>query len=234
MIDPIVFLPGLQSDHRSWVYQIAHFQNRHPVIVAEGFHNQDSLAGMARIILPQLPERFHLVAWSMGGYVAFQLLPEIADRLLSLALIATSARADSAQSTRNRHRQIEVARRKGIGFLNRANQALNCVDASLLDTPPFRAMTDAAVEIGLEAYEKQQKAIIAREDATDRLALITCPTVVIVGDADTTTPPEEARIIHNTIAGSTFHEIPASGHSVPLEKPTQVNQLIDAVIAQGK
>ncbi|MFN3169565.1 MAG: alpha/beta fold hydrolase [Hyphomicrobiales bacterium] len=233
MTDPIVFLPGLQSDHRSWVHQIAHFEKSHRVIVVEGFHDQDSLAGMAGIIMPQLPERFHLVAWSMGGYVTFQLLPQIAAQLLSLTLIATSVRADSAESTRNRHRQIEVARSKGMAFLNRTNQVLNCVDPSLLDTPAFHAMTDAAVEIGLEAYERQQKAIIAREDARDHLALVTCPAVIIVGEADTTTPPAEARFIHATMPGSTLHEIPASGHCVPLEQPVQVNRLIETVIAKG-
>jgi len=129
---------------------------------------------------------------------------------------------------------MAIAQKKGIGFVNRTNLALNCTDPTLLDTPAFRGMTDAAVEVGLEAYEKQQKAIIARNDMLDRLALVMCPTTIIVGKSDTTTPPEEARALHNAMPGSELHEIAASGHCVPLERPMQVNQLIETVIANGE
>lgn len=226
MLDPIVFLPGLQSDHRSWVHQLKHFERTRPVMVPSGYLDGESLAGMAALIEPQLPERFHLVAWSMGGYLAFQMLPRMAERLASLTLIATSARADTVESTRNRHRRIAIAQARGMRVANRDSLSASCVDQSLLDTEPFKVVNDAAVEIGLEAYKRQQAAIIARPSSLDQLQFVQCPTLVIVGEADQTTPPEEARIIHSAIQGSTLQVVPNCGHCVPMENPKLVNELI--------
>lgn len=227
MDEPIVFLPGLQSDHRSWVNQLAHFADRRATLVPSGYHACASLPEMAAIIEPQLPDRFHLVAWSMGGYLAFEMLPRIAGRIASMILIATSARADTPESTRNRLEQIAIAETQGIGVANRNSLSASCVDPGLVDTDVFAAINDAAVEIGLDAYKAQQTAIIGRRDALDRLSLVRCPSLVIVGEGDTTTPPGEAHVIHAGIAGSILEILPNCGHCAPLEKPARINELID-------
>lgn len=233
MHDPIVFLPGLQSDHRSWVHQLTHFERTGPVMVPSGYLGGESLADMASMIEPQLPERFHLVAWSMGGYLAFQMLPRVVHRLASLILIATSAREDTAESTRNRHRRIAIAEARGMRVANRDSLSASCFDQSLLDTEPFKVVNDAAVEIGLDAYKRQQAAIIARPNSLDQLRLVRCRTLVIVGEADQTTPPQEAQIIHSAIPGSKLHLVPDCGHCVPMEKPKLVNDLIGNWIADA-
>ena len=227
MHEPIVFLPGLQSDHRSWVNQVAHFADKHATLIPSGYHACDSLAGMAAIIEPQLPDRFHLVAWSMGGYLAFEMLPRIARRIASLVLIATSARADTPESTRNRLEQIAIAETHGMAVANRNSLAASCVDPSLVDSDVFAAVNDAAVEIGLDAYKAQQTAIIGRRDALDRLNLVQCPSLVIVGEGDTTTPPDEAQVIHAGIAGAALEILPGCGHCAPLETPARINRLIE-------
>ena len=233
MPEPIVFLPGLQSDHRSWVNQLRHFEGKRETLVPSGFHSCESLAAMAAVIEPQLPERFHLVPWSMGGYLAFEMLPRIAERIVSMVLIATSARADTSQSTQQRYEQIAIAEAHGIRVANRNSLAASCLDQSLLNTEAFRAVNDAAVEIGLAAYRAQQAAIIGRRDATDRLGLVRCPTLVVVGETDTTTPPSEARAIHAGIAGSILEILPGCGHCPPMEKPTRINQLIERWAARA-
>ena len=233
MPEPIVFLPGLQSDHRSWVNQLRHFEGKRETLVPAGFHSCDSLVDMAAVIEPQLPERFHLVPWSMGGYLAFEMLPRIAERIVSMVLIATSARADPSENTRLRRMQIALAETEGIRVANRNGLSASCVDQELLETEAFRAVNDAAVEIGLAAFKAQQSAIIARPDALDRLGLVRCPTLVVVGEADTTTPPSEARVIHAGIAGSTLEILPDCGHCPPMEKPARVNQLIEHWVARA-
>ena len=227
MHEPIVFLPGLQSDHRSWVNQLAHFSDKRATLVPSGYHACATLADMAAIIEPQLPDRFHLVAWSMGGYLAFEMLPRITRRVASLVLIATSARADTPESTRNRLQQIAIAETQGMAMANRNSLSASCVDPRRIDTEVFAAVNDAAVEIGLDAYKAQQGAIIGRRDALDRLRLVRCPSLVIVGEGDTTTPPSEAQVIHTGIAGSTLEILPDCGHCAPLETPARINELIE-------
>src|SRR5690606_18055423 len=106
---PLVLLPGLQSDHRSWVHQLRHFEGRREVIVPRGQQFCDSLEAMADSVIAQLPRRFHLVAWSMGGYIAFEMLPRIRERLVSLMLVDTTARPEKPEDTARRLEMIAKA-----------------------------------------------------------------------------------------------------------------------------
>ena len=51
MRETIVLLAGLQSDHRSWTYQIEHLKGRYDVIVPEGHHALGSIPEMAQRVL---------------------------------------------------------------------------------------------------------------------------------------------------------------------------------------
>lgn len=227
MPEPLVLLPGLQSDHRSWVNQTRYFSPSRQVIVPQRHQHCDTMAAMCEQVLEQLPRRFHLVAWSMGGYIALQLLPQLAGRLLSLTLVSTSARPEDAASTSRRMDILALAEREGMAVSNRRTMSQACLDFDAID-PDIRAgLRDASVELGLEAYRGQQRAIINRPDSRDMLKLVDCSTLVLVGDRDSVTPPECAREIHEGIPGSRFVVIANCGHCAPLEHPALVNALLE-------
>lgn len=225
MPEPLVLLPGLQSDHRSWVHQIRHFEQQREVIVPYGHQFRDSIADMADSVLEQLPERFHLAAWSMGGYIAFQMLEKIRDRLASLILVSTSARPEDAASTPRRFELIALAEKEGMAVSQKLSISQSCLDAGGLDPASRKGIYQAAVDIGLEAYKGQQRAIINRPDTRSTLSSIDCPTLVIVGASDTVTPPDCAREIHAAIAGSRLEIVADCGHCAPLEYPDLTNRL---------
>jgi len=226
MPEPLVLLPGLQSDHRSWVNQTRHFSPSRQVIVPQRHQHCDTIAAMGERVLEQLPPRFHLAAWSMGGYIALQLLPQLAERLLSLTLVSTSARPEDPASTARRMEILDLAEREGMAVANRRSMSQACLDFDAI-APDIRAgLRDASVELGLGAYRGQQRAIINRPDSRGMLKLVDCPTLVLVGDQDTVTPPECAREIHEAIPGSRFTLIANCGHCAPLEYPALINELL--------
>lgn len=226
MPEPIVLLPGLQSDHRSWVFQTRHFSPSRPVIVPQQHQHCDTIAAMADTVFDQLPPRFHLAAWSMGGYIAFPLLQRLKGRLLSLTLVSTSARPEDPASTARRMDILGLAEREGMAVSNRQTMTQACLDFDAID-PDIRAgLRDASVELGLDAYRGQQRAIINRPDSRGLLNLVDCPTLVIVGDHDSVTPPECAREIHAAIPGSRFALIANCGHCAPLEHPDLINAML--------
>jgi len=47
---------------------------------------------------------------------------------------------------------------------------------------------DMGEDIGVEAFVRQQTAIISRADSRPTMAWIKCPTLVLTGDADNTIP----------------------------------------------
>lgn len=226
MPEPLVLLPGLQSDHRSWVNQTRYFSPSRQVIVPQRHQHCDTIAAMADRVLEQLPPRFHLAAWSMGGYIALQLLPQLAGRLLSLTLISTSVRPEDPASTARRMEILELAEREGMAVSNRRTMSQACLDFEAVDSEVRAGLRDASVELGLEAYRRQQRAIINRPDSRDMLRLVDCPALVLVGDHDTVTPPECAREIHEAIPGSRVRVLDNCGHCAPLEHPLLINELL--------
>jgi pimeloyl-ACP methyl ester carboxylesterase len=79
-----------------------------------------------------------------------------------------------------------------------------------------------AAETGVEAFFRQQQAIIGRPDSRPGLGAIKCPTLVLVGDGDEATPPELAREIAGAIGGARLVVIPDCGHLSTLEQPERV------------
>ena len=67
-------------------------------------------------------------------------------------------------------------------------------------------------------------AMAERPDSMSLLSLITCPTLVIVGEEDGTTPPSEARFMAQGIPGARLSIIPGAGHISNLEQPDLFNQ----------
>lgn len=227
MPEPLVLVPGLQSDHRSWVNQTRHFEPSRQVIVPQRHQHCDTIEDMCERVHEQLPERFHLVAWSMGGYIALQLMPQLQQRLLTLTLVSTSARPEDPDSTRRRMEILALAEREGMAVSNRQTMTQACLDFDAID-PEIRAgLREASVELGLEAYRGQQRAIINRPDSRAMLQFVRCPTLVLVGDNDTVTPPECAREIHDAVPNSHLVIIENCGHCAPLEQPVLTNRLIE-------
>jgi len=62
-----------------------------------------------------------------------------------------------------------------------------------------------------------------RPDSTPLLGGIHVPTLVMVGEEDTLTPPAMSEQMHQAISGSTLVTIPGAGHLANLERPRAFN-----------
>jgi pimeloyl-ACP methyl ester carboxylesterase len=82
-----------------------------------------------------------------------------------------------------------------------------------------RLMAD---ENGVEAFVRQQTAIIGRADSRPDLAAIACPTLVVVGEGDELIAPENSAEIADGIRGARLVTIADCGHLSTLERPAQV------------
>ena len=61
---------------------------------------------------------------------------------------------------------------------------------------------------------------------------IDVPTLIIVGQEDVATPVDEARKMHDAIAGSTLEIIEGAGHLSNLERPAAVNHVMSEFIGR--
>jgi pimeloyl-ACP methyl ester carboxylesterase len=222
---PLLLVPGLNCSARLFGEQIPALWRLGPVTVAD--HTRDeTMPAIAERILASSPPRFALIGLSMGGYIAFEMLRRAPGRVSRLALLDTSARAD---------RPDQSALRDGrISLTLSGRYAQVCEEQFPLVVHPERR-NDAVLrqlvltmnaEVGPEAYVRQQRAIKGRPDSRPGLAAIRCPTVVLVGDSDASTPPDLAREIAAGIPGSHLVVIPQCGHLSTLERPEAVNQAL--------
>ena len=91
---PLVLVPGLLNDANLWSAQIGGLGDIAAMQVAD--HTRfDSLDAIARSVLAAAPVRFALAGLSMGGYIALAILRLAPLRVTRLALLDTSARADT-------------------------------------------------------------------------------------------------------------------------------------------
>lgn len=222
---PLILLPGLLCDTALWRGQVDDLADIAAPSVAD-MTRDDSVAAMARRVLAAAPPRFALAGLSMGGYVAQEIMRQAPERVERLALLDTSARADTAEQTARRRGLIELAEKgefRGVTprllpvFLHPSRLE----DAAL--TGAVRAMTE---RVGKDAFLRQQNAIMARPDSRPSLAAIQCPTLVLCGRDDQLTPLELSEEIAALIRGARLAIVENCGHLSTMERPWEVSVLM--------
>jgi len=219
----LVLVPGLLCTGALWAPQIAALSDIADCVVADHMHH-DTMTGIARSILAAAPPRFALAGLSMGGYIACEIIRQAPERVERLALLDTGSRADTPERSAARRALIAAVEREGAG---RAQELLlpslihpsRLTDKALVDT-----VMQMGLDVGMEAFKRQQEAIIGRPDNRPLLAAIRCPTLVLVGAQDVLTPPELAREIADGIAGARLVIVPECGHLSTLEQPEAVSR----------
>jgi pimeloyl-ACP methyl ester carboxylesterase len=219
--------PGLLNDGRVFAPQVAVLGDRADIVIAD-VAAHDSIVGMASAALARAPARFALAGFSMGGYVAFEMLRQAPERVTRLALLDTSARPDTPQQTAQRQallRMAEIGRFRGVTprLLPRLVHARHIEDPGV--SGPIFAM---AADIGRDGFLRQQVAIMGRPDSRPLLAAVAVPTLVLCGRDDQLTPPVLSQEMADAIAGATPVFLDTCGHVSPLEQPEAVTAALAA------
>jgi pimeloyl-ACP methyl ester carboxylesterase len=222
---PVVLIPGVLCSARLYAAQIPSLWTCGPVMVADHTRD-DTLQAIARRILAAAPTRFALVGLSMGGYISFEMLRQASARVVKLALLDTTARGETPEASAARRAQMVQAAAGQLTEVadmqfERLVHPQRRVDVSLREVN--RQM---AQDVGAEAFVRQQTAIIGRAESRPILTDIRCPTLVLVGEADTLTPPDRAAEMANGIAGARLVTVPDCGHLSPIERPEAVTHAL--------
>lgn len=222
---PVVLIPGLLASVRLFAAQLPELWRRGPVMVAD--HTRDaSMEAIARRILASAPPRFALAGLSMGGYVAFEILRQAPSRVARLALLDTSARADTPEATAMRHAQMALAANGRLGEVVE-QQFVRTVHPLHRNDPQLREVNRLMAEdVGPEAFARQQTAIMGRPDSRATLAAIECRTLVLVGEQDELTPLDRAVEMAHGIRGAQLVTVPECAHLSTLEKPREVTRAL--------
>jgi pimeloyl-ACP methyl ester carboxylesterase len=240
---PVLFLHAFPLGLFMWDDQVAALETRRRLVrfdargfggtpVGDGPLTMDRIADDAVALLDHLGVETAVVAGcSMGGYAAFAMVRRHPRRIRALVLQNTRATADTYEARKNRGVLAERVLTEGAGvaadaFLPKLLGETTHRDRSeretrlrerILENPP-RGIADALLGLG------------ARADSVPTLGAVSVPTLVIVGDEDTLTPPSDAETMHAGIRGSRLETIRGAGHLSNLENPEDYNRILGAFL----
>ena len=223
----VLLVHGILTDYRAWNDVAERLSGSYRVLRYDLRGHGESGASPAPYTLEQLADdvaglldalklqRVHLVGSSLGGMIGQQVGIRHGRRLLSLTLANTAAVQGAPGAWDER---AAIARASGVtaledgmlqrwftpGFVRRAPQEIARIKAIM-------------AEVSVEGFVGCANAVRDLSQL-QLLAKIDVPTLVIAGDEDKATPPEQARQIVDAIAGARLVTLHAA-HQAAIEQP---------------
>jgi 3-oxoadipate enol-lactonase len=240
----LVLLHAFPLSRDAWKRQIIVLQNHFRVIAPSmrgfggttPFRSTPSIEQMADDVAALLDalaikEPVALAGLSMGGYVSMQFARKYPQRLRGLVLCDTRAEADSDEARVKRGELIEFAQ------THTTREVAERMLTSLLGETTRREHPGVAEEVLRIATPQPRETVIAalqalrdRADARPFLASIQVPSLVIVGEEDTLTPPAVAQSMASQLPQAEYVVVPRAGHLSNLEQPEQFTTALEAFL----
>jgi pimeloyl-ACP methyl ester carboxylesterase len=168
---------------------------------------------------------------SMGGYLAFALLRHAPNYVRALVLADTRPQADTPEGLAGRRKMLELVRAKGPDAVADEMIPKLLGETSRAGRPAIvervRTLTKAN---SADSIAGAIQALMSRPDSTPLLETIRVPTLILVGEEDTVTPPALSEEMHAKIAGSELVRIPQSGHLSSLERADAFNAALTSFL----
>lgn len=238
---PVVFLHGLTGSRWSWEPQLDGLSADRSVLAwdAPGYGQSAALSsdvsfnGFADAVIRCAHEagidRFHLVGLSFGGMIAQYAALRHPDRLVSLALVATSPKfgfdgVTTPESWRAARLAPLDAGQQPRDF---APVVIRAISGPSISDEALAGQIRAADLVSADALRTAIDVLITH-DTRHLLDQITTPTLCIAGALDAETPPAYVAFLAERIPDATMTVLPGVGHLVNVEAPDDVNQLLAA------
>ena len=216
---PLLLLPGLICDAHIWAPQTDALRAQRQIVAVDGYGESDSLEAMAEHALANAPERFIVIGHSMGGRVALEILRRVPDRVVGLGLISTGVHSPKPNEAEGRFALLARGVEEGMDALIDAWLPPMVWEPNHLQPGLMEGLQAMCQEAGLDSYERQIRALLARPEVESLLPTINCPVLVATGAHDAWASPAQHEGFAAHIPNARLVIIPGAGHMVPLEQP---------------
>ena len=173
-------------------------------------------------------DRVVLGGLSMGGYVVMAFQRRHPERVAALVLADTKAGADPPQARDNRER-IATAVTEDPSSTVLVDEVLPTLlgPTTVAERPLVTGRVKGLVQAApASAVAWAQRAMAGRPDSFDTLRVVDVPTLVIVGEEDALSPPDDARAMADAVTGARLVILPRAGHLSALECPEEFNAAV--------
>jgi 3-oxoadipate enol-lactonase len=241
--ETVLFIPGLGMREATWGMHAEVISRGRRALTMDPRGSGDSdtpdsaytsatvVADVAAVLDDAGVDAVHVVGQSMGGMIAQDFALACPDRVRSLTLVSTYARADEWS------RGIMLARRRmidagGLELQFAISIHLVFSPRSFRDHRAFIASLQerlAASPPVLHAYLRQIDYVL-QHDATPRLHEIGRPTLVVAGGHDVLTSAIQNRELADAIPGARYEEFADASHGLIWEEPERFADVLTAFL----
>lgn len=230
---PVVLIHGFPLNHQIWEPVLPILSEKVNVILpdlrghgrspaTDGIYPMRLMAeDIARLLDKLEIEKAILVGHSMGGYVALAFAHAYPNRLSGLGLIASQAADDSPEKRQDRYKSASYVKRYGL------KRILSEMPQKLTSNPGFyEKLTEIIKSTPTSGVIGALMGMAERENATEWLPKILCPTVVVHGKKDSIVPEWRGKTMVQLLNRGWLVEIEEAGHLPMMETPEIVAEAI--------
>ena len=238
---PLLMIHALGADSEMWEAQMPVLSSMRKVVMVDLPGHGNSIAGSGPYRIRDLGEdildvatkagadEFDLCGMSLGGLISIWIAGHSPERVMSLMASNTAARIGSEEIWQAR---IDAVTDGGMSAVS--EQAL------------ARFFTSSFASEHPDVFDRTSRTLLATDpggyaaccaalrdaDLRELVEAIRCPTLVIGGGEDISTPPDESVWLHEHIPGSTLHILDGAPHFANLEHPEAWIEMVREFLAE--
>ncbi len=237
---PVVFIHGFPFSHKMWTFtggQTEALAQTNRVIAYDVRGHGESEIGSGQYTIEFFVDDLfglldHLkihkavfVGLSMGGYIALRAVERNPERFAGLVLCDTRSDGDTNEAKIKRASAMKNLFSGGVrAYADDYVKNVFAAESLTSKSDAVKLIQSTIEKTSPAAIAGTLLALSARTDTTNSLSSIKCPTLVIVGENDTLTPPSVSEAMKNKIPNAKFAVIPNAAHMSNLENPEIFNK----------
>jgi pimeloyl-ACP methyl ester carboxylesterase len=201
----IVLLHGFLENQSMWDNYIATFSKKNRIITIDllghgeteclGYvHTMEDNADAVHAVLAELRIRkVILLGHSMGGYVALAFAELYPEYVKGMALLNSTARADSEERKRNRDRAIRAVKQSFVNFISLSIANLFSEENRERLVSEIESVKNKALKTPLQGIVASLEGMKIRTDREVLLHLTPFPKLLVLGEKDPVLPHDETK-----------------------------------------
>jgi 3-oxoadipate enol-lactonase len=233
--EPVLMIHGLGGTCNVWAAQAGVLSRFFPVYcpdnrssgrspVADSVNIISMVNDLVELLDHHQLTAVHVVGHSLGSVVAQWLAVMHPARVRDLSLVGPIQ--SPAEATRNALRE-RAAKARADGLVGIANLTVQVGTSALtkaLKPEVAGFVREMVMAQPTEGYAQNCEAIAGIEAAP--IDTLSCPTLVITGDEDNTSPPAVARALSRKMPKAQFHLVARCGHWMPIEQAEVLSRIL--------
>ncbi len=238
----LVMLNSLGTDMHMWDPQVGQFSQKLRVIrydcrghgasqAPPGLYTIEQFGADLLTLLDTLSvERAHICGLSLGGMIALWFAAHHPNRVARAVFANTAARIGTAESWNAR---INLVSQGGMSAVRDMVLARFLSQGFRQQHPEMTRQIGAMVEAVNPVGYIGACAALRDADLNEEVATIRVPSLIIAGELDEATPPEQAQALRTAIAGSKFVILRGAAHLSNVEQPEAFSTAVLAFLTSA-